>query len=142
MIQCPPRFSQTAVCLPVTSVFFPSFSWMVPWKVLLVQAEDSEKEARENGARLIVMDPRLTPIARTADLFIPVRSGGDIGVRAVNEEGVVGFVPVRVAEDEQTFMWVTGIPDSARVIVQGQDFVREGQKVDTVVAGDVATTTR
>src|SRR5438046_3098743 len=38
MIQCPPRFSQMAVCLPVTSVFFPSFSWMMPWKVLLVQA--------------------------------------------------------------------------------------------------------
>ena len=36
--------------------------------------------ARENGARIIVLDPRLTPIARTADLFIPVRSGGDIGV--------------------------------------------------------------
>ena len=37
-------------------------------------------QARENGAQLIVLDPRLTPIARTADLFIPVRSGGDIGV--------------------------------------------------------------
>jgi assimilatory nitrate reductase catalytic subunit len=37
-------------------------------------------QARENGARIIVLDPRLTPIARTADLFIPVRSGGDIGV--------------------------------------------------------------
>ena len=37
-------------------------------------------QARENGARLIVMDPRLTPIARNADLYIPVRSGGDIGV--------------------------------------------------------------
>jgi assimilatory nitrate reductase catalytic subunit len=37
-------------------------------------------QARENGATLIVLDPRLTPIARTADLFIPVRSGGDIGV--------------------------------------------------------------
>ncbi len=63
-------------------------------------------------------------------------------MRAVNEEGVVGFVPVRVAEDEQTFMWFAGIPGDARVIVQGQDFVREGQKVDTVVAGDVATSTR
>jgi multidrug efflux system membrane fusion protein len=73
---------------------------------------------------------------------LTISSSGDIGVRAVNEEGVVGFVPVHVAEDEQTFMWVTGIPDSARVIVQGQDFVREGQKVDTVVATDVATTTR
>jgi assimilatory nitrate reductase catalytic subunit len=37
-------------------------------------------QARENGGRLIVLDPRMTPIARTADLFIPVRSGGDIGV--------------------------------------------------------------
>jgi assimilatory nitrate reductase catalytic subunit len=37
-------------------------------------------QARENGAKLIVLDPRLTPIARTVDLFIPVRPGGDIGV--------------------------------------------------------------
>ena len=37
-------------------------------------------QARENGAKIIVMDPRLTPIARNADLYIPVRSGGDIGV--------------------------------------------------------------
>jgi assimilatory nitrate reductase catalytic subunit len=36
--------------------------------------------ARENGARIIVLDPRMTPIARTVDLFIPVRPGGDIGV--------------------------------------------------------------
>lgn len=37
-------------------------------------------QARENGGKLIVMDPRMTPIARNADLYIPVRSGGDIGV--------------------------------------------------------------
>ncbi|HEY1213305.1 MAG TPA: molybdopterin-dependent oxidoreductase [Bryobacteraceae bacterium] len=36
--------------------------------------------ARDNGAKLIVIDPRLTPIARNADLYIPVRPGGDIGV--------------------------------------------------------------
>jgi assimilatory nitrate reductase catalytic subunit len=37
-------------------------------------------QARENGAKIIVLDPRLTPLARTVDLFIPVRPGGDIGV--------------------------------------------------------------
>jgi assimilatory nitrate reductase catalytic subunit len=36
--------------------------------------------AREKGAKLIVLDPRMTPIARHADLFIPVRPGGDIGI--------------------------------------------------------------
>jgi assimilatory nitrate reductase catalytic subunit len=36
--------------------------------------------AREHGAKIIVLDPRVTPLARTADLFVPVRPGGDIGV--------------------------------------------------------------
>ncbi|MDL5045352.1 molybdopterin oxidoreductase family protein [Oscillatoria amoena NRMC-F 0135] len=34
-------------------------------------------QARDNGAKLIVVDPRLTPIARTADLHLPVRPGRD-----------------------------------------------------------------
>jgi assimilatory nitrate reductase catalytic subunit len=33
--------------------------------------------ARDRGAKLIVIDPRLTPIARTADLYLPVRPGRD-----------------------------------------------------------------
>ncbi len=33
--------------------------------------------ARDRGAKLIMIDPRVTPLARTADLFIPVRPGGD-----------------------------------------------------------------
>ncbi|MBI2683546.1 MAG: molybdopterin-dependent oxidoreductase [Acidobacteriales bacterium] len=37
-------------------------------------------EARERGAKIIVLDPRMTPVGRTADLYIPVRSGGDIGI--------------------------------------------------------------
>ncbi|MCX6968021.1 MAG: molybdopterin-dependent oxidoreductase, partial [Verrucomicrobia bacterium] len=34
-------------------------------------------QARDNGAKLIVVDPRLTPIARTADLHLPVKPGRD-----------------------------------------------------------------
>jgi len=33
--------------------------------------------ARDRGAKLIVVDPRLTPIARTADLYLPIRPGRD-----------------------------------------------------------------
>jgi multidrug efflux system membrane fusion protein len=39
-----------------------------------------------------------------------------------------------VQEDEQTYMWLDGVPQGTRVIVQGQDFVREGQRVDAVPA--------
>ena len=35
-------------------------------------------QARENGARVIVVDPRITPLARTCDLFLPVKPGRDV----------------------------------------------------------------
>ncbi len=51
-------------------------------------------EARDRGAQLIVMDPRETPIARTADLWLPVRPGTDLAVlnamlRQVVRDGLV-----------------------------------------------------
>jgi assimilatory nitrate reductase catalytic subunit len=36
--------------------------------------------ARDNGATLIIVDPRMTPIARKADLFLPVRPGTDLAL--------------------------------------------------------------
>ena len=52
--------SNVAECFPI------AMSWL--WR------------ARDNGARLIVLDPRETPTARTADLWLPVRPGTDIAV--------------------------------------------------------------
>src|SRR6187551_1619957 len=39
-------------------------------------------QAREHGAKVIVQDPRLTPIARTCDLFLPVKPGRDVALFA------------------------------------------------------------
>jgi len=36
--------------------------------------------ARDNGATLIVVDPRFTPIARNTDLYLPVRPGTDLAL--------------------------------------------------------------
>ena len=35
---------------------------------------------RDNGGRLIVVDPRMTPITRNADLYLPVRPGTDLAL--------------------------------------------------------------
>jgi assimilatory nitrate reductase catalytic subunit len=37
-------------------------------------------QARENGGRIIVVDPRITPLARTCDLFLPIKPGRDIAL--------------------------------------------------------------
>jgi assimilatory nitrate reductase catalytic subunit len=45
-------------------------------------------QAREHGAKIIVQDPRITPIARTCDLYLPVRPGRDAALFA----GVLGLM--------------------------------------------------
>ena len=39
-------------------------------------------QAREQGARVIVQDPRITPVARTCDLYLPVKPGRDAALFA------------------------------------------------------------
>ncbi len=52
--------SNTAECAPITTHYL--------WQM------------RERGGRLIVVDPRMTPITRNADLFLPVRPGTDLAL--------------------------------------------------------------
>ena len=85
----------------------------------------------------IMLAPAMaTKVPRSALTF---SSAGDLGVRTVETGGRVAFVPVSLVGDEQQFMWVAGIADGARVIVEGQDFVREGQRVEAVAANRTAS---
>jgi len=74
--------SNVAECSPITT----SYLWQM----------------RENGGRLIVVDPRMTPITRGADLYLPVRPGTDVALhlgmlRVIVEAGLVDreFVAAR-----------------------------------------------
>ena len=82
------------------------------------------------------------PATRVPRSALTFSSAGNLGVRTVGADDTVAFAPVNVIEDEQSFMWVTGLPDGTHVIVQGQDFVREGQKVDAVRAPELTATAK
>jgi assimilatory nitrate reductase catalytic subunit len=52
--------ANVAECAPITT----SYVW----------------QAREFGAKIVVVDPRITPVARTCDLFLPVKPGRDVAL--------------------------------------------------------------
>jgi assimilatory nitrate reductase catalytic subunit len=54
--------ANVAECAPITT----SYVW----------------QARENGARIINVDPRITPLARTCDLVLPIKPGRDAALYA------------------------------------------------------------
>jgi assimilatory nitrate reductase catalytic subunit len=86
-------------------------------------------QAREQGAKVIIQDPRITPIARTCDLYLPVKPGRDAALFAgvlslMIESGHVdrGFIAEHTvgfeAVEEYCRQWtpartaeVTGVPE-------------------------------
>ena len=52
---------------------------------------------------------------------------GRIGVKVVNSNNVVEFSEVQIIEDLEEGLWISGLPDSVQIIVQGQGFVEDGQ---------------
>ncbi len=67
--------------------------------------------------------------------IIGLNDAGVIGVKLVDEKDRVKFYPVKILGQTRKGSWVSGLPDQARIIINGQDYVLEGQMVETAVKG-------
>ncbi|MFZ0254294.1 MAG: efflux RND transporter periplasmic adaptor subunit [Gammaproteobacteria bacterium] len=68
----------------------------------------------------------LSPAALTLD------DQGRVGIKAVEKGNAVVFHPVTLVRTETNGVWVAGLPESVRVIVQGQSFVVPGEIVEPI----------
>jgi multidrug efflux system membrane fusion protein len=104
-----------------------------------VEIELPNKDGKiPDGITAEVMVPQSAVMAaRVPRSALTFASNGDLGVRTVDADDTVAFAPITVVEDEQTAMWVAGLANASRVIVQGQDYVREGQVVEAVGAREL-----
>ena len=76
---------------------------------------------------------RLTAAAQPA-LTVPrsvltLNEAGQVGLRVVGDGDIAAFLPVELIDDTEAGFVVTGVPQGARVIVAGQDLVRDGDAV-------------
>jgi multidrug efflux system membrane fusion protein len=81
---------------------------------------------------------RAAPVSATIlpRSVVTLSAKGDLGIRAVGPDGVVSFYPIDIVDDMPHALALGGIPKDARVIVAGQDLVKEGEKVNPVEADE------
>jgi len=60
---------------------------------------------------------------------------GNVGIRYVDSNNIVRFAQVTTIDEDARGMWVTGLPNDTRIIVEGQDFVSVGTKVNVMENG-------
>ena len=54
---------------------------------------------------------------------------GMLGIKVIENEDTVKFITIDILEDSEDGIWVTGLPDKIQLIIQGQGFVENNQKV-------------
>ena len=90
----------------------------------------------------------------TAELVIPAETiyaqkvspslltlddNGDLGIKVVNESGMVEFHAADIAMSSSDGVWIAGLPHSATIITVGQGFVNEGVMVNAIPEDEIAT---
>lgn len=55
---------------------------------------------------------------------------GLLGLRVIDENNIVQFLPVEMIRDTVDGVWLSGLPDKIAVITVGQEYVKEGVEVD------------
>lgn len=66
-------------------------------------------------------------------------SKGTIGLKTIDAQNTIAFVPVEIIGSDDDGVWLTGLPEKADIVTVGQDYVLPGQKVEVSREEDAAS---
>lgn len=99
---------------------------------------DNEDGAYRAGMSAELMIPAETIFAhRVSPSLLTLDDQGNVGVKIVNDEGVVEFYEADIALSTPDGIYIAGLPSTATIITVGQGFVTEGSYVEGVPEEDV-----
>lgn len=91
-------------------------------------------EGLPSGISATVKIPKQSVMAHfVSPAVLALDENGDIGVKTVNEDRIVEFYPVEIVNAAPSGVYVTGLPESAKIISNGQGFVSAGEKVEVSI---------
>jgi multidrug efflux system membrane fusion protein len=97
-------------------------------------APNSGEQMVRDGLTADLRIPLGTVVAHTfSPALLTLDDDGEVGVKIVDDEDIVHFVPVRIYSDRPDEVVVGGLPARVRIITVGQEFVIDGEKVKPVM---------
>ena len=78
----------------------------------------------------LTIKTKLVMAHKISPSILILNDNGQLGIRSV-EDNLVKFHNVTILEDSESGLWITDIPKNLELIVQGQGFVEDNQKVLT-----------
>ena len=99
---------------------------------LEAEAPNPDRRVRAGLTAELRLPLRATRAHKVTAAVLTLAADGRIGVKVVDDTDRVRFYPVEVVADTNEGVWVTGLPETIRLITVGQNFVEAGQQVRPV----------
>ena len=100
------------------------------------EVENSNGLIRDGITATMQINTNKILATKIAPSIMLLSDAGSLGVRVVDNEAVVKFIPIKILEDTQDGIWVSGIQNSSNLIVRGQGYVENGQQVIPIPASE------
>ena len=101
---------------------------------------DNASGAYRAGMTAKLMIPAETVSAqRVSPSLLTLDDGGNLGVKTINDAGMVEFHRADIVMSSSDGIWIAGLPHSTTLITVGQGFVNEGALVDAIPEDDIET---
>ncbi|WP_291841963.1 efflux RND transporter periplasmic adaptor subunit [Maricaulis sp.] len=94
-----------------------------------LEVPNPDGEIRSGVTAEIRLDLTPEPAHRVPASILALDSSGELGVRIIEGDNTVRFLPIELLSDDGEQVWISGLPEVAEIIVLGQDFVSDGTHV-------------
>ena len=98
-----------------------------------IALDDPEHQVRDGLTASAVIRLPAKKAFRISPSWITLSDEGEIGIRVVDADDMVQFVPIRILAQSKKGFWISGPEEGMRVISLGQEYVAPGEKVDPVL---------
>ncbi len=107
--------------------------------VVELEVDNSGGKLRAGGTAELRIPADSVYAHRISPSLLTLDDAGNIGLKIINDKGVVEFVVADIALSSSDGMWVAGLPKTATIITVGQGFVTAGSTVNAVAEDDIDT---
>jgi multidrug efflux system membrane fusion protein len=94
-----------------------------------IEVPNPELRLRDGQTAEITIDAAGTQAHLLPQSALTLNDAGTLGVRLVTPDSRASFAPVQLLRDTPNGVWLAGLPEQARVIVIGQEYVTDGVRI-------------
>ena len=104
-----------------------------------LEVDNGDGQLRAGGTAELMIPAETVLAHRISPSLLTLDDAGNVGIKIVNDEGVVEFIVADIALSTSAGVWVAGLPPTATIITVGQGFVPGGVAVNAVPEREIDT---